>query len=322
MSEKLLPNNDPDLKLARQIGASLEEGRELQFPESELLESLLKYKRQRKQVESISAEWDSNALWKTIEKETTSDRNTQKVQPIGISRTAFIWAAAATILIAAFAGIFYYQSQQPQLLAYSKQQIETITLADGSNVTLRPHTSLYALPGDEQSHNYRLSGEAYFEVVADAGRTFSVEAGNARVSVLGTKFDLSSWGEQTQVYLEEGSIRFENKTTNESVILSEGESAETSENDTISTTISEYSEFTDWMNKELIFRNKTAGYVFNELEQEFDLRISAPKSVMQTRLSGGLSLENPQQSLEDLSLVLGGRFIKEGDNSYRFVGDE
>lgn len=322
MSEKLLPNNDPDLKLARQIGRSLEEGQDLQATESTLLQTLLTFKRQRKQKESVSAELDSNALWKSIEKETTTGRDLSDVKPIGISPTKFIWAAAATILIAAFAGILYYQSLQPQLLAFSEQQIETVTLDDGSSVTLRPHTSLYLLSADERTHNYRLRGEAYFEVVPDTDRTFSVEAGNAKVSVLGTKFDLSTWGKQTQVYLEEGSIRFENRTTNDSVILSEGESAQTSDNESITTAIPEYNEFTDWMNKELIFRNKTARYVFNELEQEFDLNISAPEAVMQTRLSGGLSLENIQQSLEDLSLVLGGRFINEGDRRYRFVVDE
>lgn len=322
MTDKLLPNNDPDLQLARRIGASLENGRALQSSGNNLLESLLLYKKERKQLESGTLDSDGSEMWDQIARETNFDSNTHTVHRLESTRNTLIWAAAATLLIAAFLGIFYYRSLQPDMLASTDQQIQTLTLEDGSSVTLRPHSSLYLLPGNDRAQNYRLNGEAYFEVVNNPDRTFSVEAGNAIISVLGTKFDLSTWGSQTQVFLEEGSIRFENKTTSEAVILSEGESAETREGNAISTATSDISEFTDWMNKELIFRDKTARYVFSELEQEFDFTISAPESVMQTRLSGGLSLENPQQSLEDLSLVLGGTFSRESEKRYRFVPEE
>jgi hypothetical protein len=55
------------------------------------------------------------------------------------------------------------------------------------------------------------------------------------------------------------------------------------------------------------------------MEQEFNFKISAPDSILNTKLSGTLSLRNADQSLNDLSLVLDGQFIKEAENRYKFV---
>ena len=232
-----------------------------------------------------------------------------------------IWAVAASLLIAAFIGFatYFYFTQQPQTIASSSGQIETVTLEDGSTVTLRPYSSLAALDLSEDEHSYQLEGEAYFEVINNRNRTFSVRAGNGEVRVLGTRFDLSNWGNQTQVYLEEGSIQFANLTSNESVTLSPGEAAEIGPDNLLNLQTADITEYTDWMNRELTFRNKTAEYVFHEMEQEYNIQITAPDSVMNTRLSGSLALTDVDESLEDLSLVLDGQFVKKGDTQYTFV---
>lgn len=318
MNTRLLPNNDPDLQLARRIGNYLEGRLELDYAEDSLIKPILDYKRERKKELSASVITDSAAIWKKIEKEIKPGKKETRIHQLGSTKTKAIWATAASLLIAAFIGIYYYTTQQPEMIASSAQQIQTVVLDDGSKVTLRPHSSIYVLSGNANEHNYKLEGEAYFEVVSNPERTFSVKAGNAKVTVLGTKFDLSTWGNQIQVYLEEGLISFENVTNNISVTLNPGESAEI-DDDSINTGLSDVSEFTDWMNRELVFKNKTARYVFNELEQEFNFTISAPDSVLNTTLSGGLSLANAQQSLDDLSLVLDGKFVKEGEKRYKFV---
>lgn len=315
MSDKVLPHNDPDAQLARYIGSYLEGEHELNDIRDPLWSTLKEYKNQRR---NISENPESGAIWEQISRKIPANKQTARIYSLENSKA--IWAAAAAVLIAAFLGIYYYTAVQPQLIASSKQHIETVILDEGSKITLRPHSSLYALSNNADERNYRLEGEAWFEVVSLPGRTFSVKAGSGKVSVLGTKFDLSNWGGQTRVYLEEGSIRFENLKTEISVTLNPGESAAIKADNTIDTTRTlDENEFTDWLNKELIFNNKSVRYVFNELRQEFKLTITAPDSVLNTTLSGGLSLDNARQSLEDLSLVLDGKFIKTGNNSFKFV---
>lgn len=317
MTTQLLPNNDPDLQLARRIGSYLE-GHRIDFRDTgdAFSELLLQYKNQRSQQLPAT---NSNAIWEGISRETQPRKNTAKVYQLGRSKTRAIWATAASVLIAAFIGIYYFLIQQPQLIASSEQMIETVVLDDGSKITLRPYSSFYALSGNAEEHNYKLEGEAWFVVTSRPDRIFSVKAGNGKVSVLGTKFDLSNWGGKTQVYLEEGSIRFKNLNTKTSVTLNPGESAEIKADSLIETSSAAPTEFTDWMNRELIFRNRTARYVFNELEQEFNITITVPEFIKNTSLSGGLSLESVDQSLQDLALVLDGEFIKVNKNTYKFV---
>lgn len=324
MTDQLLPNNDPDLRLARHIGDYLEGNADLQGMEDPLISPLAEYKKQQnKRLDSIP-NYDSQTLWDTISRETDPQQDSAKIYRLGKSWSGSkaIWATAASLLIAAFIGIYYYTMQQPEVIASSAQNIESVVLQDGSKVTLRPHSTIYALSKSADEHHYKLDGEAYFEVASLPERTFSVQAGSGKVEVLGTKFDLSNWGSQVQVFLEEGSISFENLNTSDSVILSPGEAAEIEPDETISSGSAELSEFTDWMNRELIFRNKTARYVFNEMEQEFNIAITAPDSILNTQLSGRLSLEDVGQSLEDLSLVLNGQFNNEGNNRFNFVPNE
>lgn len=321
MTDQLLPNNDPDLRLALHIGDYLEGNDDLQGMEDPLISPLVAYKKQQnKRLDSIPS-YDSQTLWDTISRETEPQQESGKIYRLGKSWSGskVIWATAASLLIAAFIGIYYYTMQQPEVIASSAESIETVVLEDGSKITLRPHSTIFALSKSSDEHHYKLEGEAYFEVASLPDRTFSVQAGNGKVKVLGTKFDLSSWGSQVQVFLEEGSISFENLNTSDSVILSPGEAAEIEPDETISSGSAEFSEFTDWMNRELIFRNKTARYVFNEMEQEFNITITAPDSTLNTQLSGRLSLEDVGQSLEDLSLVLNGQFSNEGSNRFNFV---
>src|SRR5699024_9660978 len=75
--------------------------------------------------------------------------------------------------------------------------------------------------------------------------------------------------------------------------------------------------FTDWLDQQLIFESKPAIQVVHELEQEFNISITLPDTVRNNRLSGQLSLESLQVSLNDLTLVLGGTFVRTGERSYR-----
>lgn len=325
MTDKTLPENDPDLLLARRIGSYLEDKSSSYTEENLLLNVLSEFKDNRKQRshEIPDSDIHSDEIWHTISKVTQSGKDTASVHQIGRSKSdsTTILAIAASFLVAAFIGLaaYFYLNQQPELIASSSASIQAVTLADGSQVTLRPYSTLEALNVGTEEHSYKLEGEAYFEVVSNRGRTFSVTAGTGRVTVLGTTFNLSSWGNQTQVYLEEGSIEFMDIETDDSVTLNPGEAAEIGPDKRLSAEPAEIVEYTDWMNRELTFSNRTARYVFNEMEQEFKITISAPDSVLNTRLSGSLSLESLTTSLEDLSLVLEGQFVQKGENSYSFV---
>ena len=196
---------------------------------------------------------------------------------------------------------------------------EIISLPDGSSVTLRPYSKLYEIDRSEQTAEYELAGEAYFEITKNPGRIFSVKTDQSEVRVLGTKFILSDWGNASTVYLQEGRIQYTSLESRNSVELEPGQSATVTET-TTSPQVSAASEtsFTDWLNNELVFQNKPARTVFNELEQHFNISIQAPAGILQENLSGSIQLNELTSVLRDLELVLGGTFTQTGHNSYVF----
>ena len=325
MNGNQLDHNDPDLQLAREVGQLLEEGKNLEGLDDPIVGPLLAYKKSRRFDFKGAADMKRQA-WEAIHSQTGAGTPSESKAPVTrlFASSAVRWAAAAALLIAAVLSFAYYQFYtQPQLLAGSGPQRETVTLRDGSTVQLRPHSKLYALERTPEIMRYRLQGEGYFEVVSNSGRSFSVLTETGRVSVLGTSFTLSSWGAQMQVYLREGSVSVQGLDSDSTVILSPGQSASVSgSNGVPRLDTGQAREFTDWLDGQLIFEDKPAGYVVQELEQQFNLSIQLPASTAEDTLSGRLSLEELRTALGDLELVLDGKFVETGDRSYRFEANQ
>ncbi|QTD57483.1 FecR family protein [Parasphingorhabdus cellanae] len=83
----------------------------------------------------------------------------------------------------------------------------TITLADGSKVTLNTDSRIEVDMADHQRGVTLMKGQALFEVVEDANRPFVVIAGTERIVALGTSFDVRLKGDKSvQVTLIEGKV--------------------------------------------------------------------------------------------------------------------
>jgi transmembrane sensor len=129
------------------------------------------------------------------------------VQP----RRWWIPAAAAAAVVLAVGGYVGWQamagavSTQAYASAIATQQ--SVTLDDGTHVTLGGATRL----STHYSHGRRevelSEGEAYFEVVHDASRPFQVHAGNVTIEDIGTAFNIRRTGDYVTVAMAEGRAR-------------------------------------------------------------------------------------------------------------------
>lgn len=79
-------------------------------------------------------------------------------------------------------------------IATSGSKICTLHLPDGTHVSLQAASSLiYPVVFNKKNRAIKLRGEAYFEVVKQAGgHPFTVETANQRIEVLGTKFNIKT----------------------------------------------------------------------------------------------------------------------------------
>lgn len=85
-----------------------------------------------------------------------------------------------------------------------------LTLSDGTKVWLNSASSLtFPAVFSGKEREVILTGEAYFEVKENKNKPFKVKAGNMKVEVLGTHFDVMAYSDEPviQTTLLEGSVR-------------------------------------------------------------------------------------------------------------------
>nr|WP_299070131.1 FecR domain-containing protein [uncultured Allomuricauda sp.] len=156
-----------------------------------------------------------------------------------------------------------------------------ISLSDGTSVYLNSGSSLrfpinFLTQGDRQVF---LTGEAYFDVVEDESRPFIVNVDELDVKVLGTKFNVSAYGEDEHidVVLVNGSVGLDIKdelTDNGTTILSPGQKGSfghLSKQINISKVNTQL--YTSWMQGHLVFRNITFNNLLLKLERHYNIEI-------------------------------------------------
>ena len=88
-----------------------------------------------------------------------------------------------------------------------------VVLADGTKVFLNAGSEIsYPVVFAGDKREVKLQGEAYFEVRKDERRPFVVQAGDVRIQVLGTSFNVTAYPERERIEttLEEGKIQLTN----------------------------------------------------------------------------------------------------------------
>ena len=126
-------------------------------------------------------------------------------------RPLTLLAVAASIALLLGTGAYFTRHAPPAGQSYATDigRMQAVRLADGTQVELNTNTRLHAdVTG--ASRTVRLdAGEAYFDVVHDASRPFTVYAGNRRITDIGTKFSVFRNGDDVRVTVREGRVRVE-----------------------------------------------------------------------------------------------------------------
>jgi transmembrane sensor len=121
------------------------------------------------------------------------------------------WSLAGCALAACLFVVPALQLQLRADYATGVGQSRQVTLADGTIVHLDTASAIgarFTTSGREAS---LLSGRAFFQVVPDTERRFSVDAGNATVIVTGTAFSVGLTTESIAVAVQRGSVKVNDK---------------------------------------------------------------------------------------------------------------
>lgn len=333
LSEESTPE-EPARRLARQLrtvriqGGALEDA---SWADERLVDALRETVAERdanREVEPTAAQ--SARMWRAIEAEMEPVPSPSLAARL-FARLAAVWqglarpvvrraAVGAVVLAAVAVAWFLLRPSGPERVAVAGARLQTYVTPGSTTVRLRPHSALYRVPVDTVTR-YRLRGEAYFTVPSRRDTTaFEVQTDDARVRVLGTRFVVRTWGGGTEVYLEEGRLRMSAQAPRASLRLIPGQRASVSPAGRVTaSTAPSRALYLGWLDRTLNFERRPLRKIVEELEYHYALTIRIPERLASQTLSGQIPLGDRAQSLHDLGVVLGGRFKRIDDDTYRFV---
>lgn len=192
------------------------------------------------------------------------------------------WAAGiAAIVVAGGAtlgiGSWRQMQEQPaemavatatQALAIYKTPVggqQTVTLRDGSKVTLSTDTEVQLTEWGERRGLAVTKGEAFFEVAKNPERPFVVAAAGRTVTALGTAFNVRVDPDQWSVGLVEGKIRVAQAAT--SVDLLPGRNLTQIGDAAWTIEARDPTELASWREGRLVFENRSLGSIVEEMNR-------------------------------------------------------
>ncbi len=201
----------------------------------------------------------------------------------------------------------------------------SINLEDGSIIEL--NTSSRVSVHYDKSHRRieLLRGEAYFEVAKDTARPFNVNAGSARVTAIGTAFNIYRLDQSTNITVTEGVVRVTetgstgNRVPTTSIVHANQQLKATNQGLQAATT-TDVSLNTAWQKGMLIARNMTLTELVRQIERYHDTHILITDSSIATlTLSGVFALNDIGPILQALQLSLGLEVVSIGDKTLQLV---
>jgi ferric-dicitrate binding protein FerR (iron transport regulator) len=165
------------------------------------------------------------------------------------------------------------EATRSTLFAPMGSRIE-FSLPDGTKGWLNSGSSLtYSLPFTE-NRKLNLRGEAYFDVAHSMEYPFEISSGEARIKVLGTKFNVSAYPAEKyiEVVLEEGKVEFSHPGMPAGVGIKPSERI-VFENGRLSRSETDPSKFTAWVEGKLVFRGDPMAEVARRIERWYNVEV-------------------------------------------------
>jgi transmembrane sensor len=195
---------------------------------------------------------------------------------------------------------------------------QTITLGDGSQVTLNAGSRLRWSDSRHGPRDVYLDGEAYFSVTHDPTRPFRVHARDAVAHDLGTRFTVRAYPElpHVEVVVTEGSVslRRDRAASSDSAVLTVGQLGRLGPAGppTVESNIP-LDRWTGWTGGSLVLDGLTLADAIPQLDRWYDVAIAVPDSTLAARrISSRFHDETLPQVLDAITLALGARWQQSG----------
>ena len=227
-------------------------------------------------------------VWKRIQ----AENQTLATQPLQKARGLYPytkWKIAAVIALLLTVGVTFWSlwQQNSETITYTTDygQTRQLILPDSSVVLLNANSTVHYLASwNDDVREVWLQGEAFFQVSKKQIKgdslqraKFLVHTDQLDVEVVGTTFNVNTHREKTQVVLNHGrvNINFKNRNDLENLVMQPGEMVEYASRDLMITRERvDTVVYTAWVNKKLIFEDRTLEEIAHALEDNFGYEIT------------------------------------------------
>ena len=153
----------------------------------------------------------------------------------------------------------------------------SLVLSDGTKVFLNADSELkYPVEFSDGKRIVDLKGEAYFEVHKDSLRPFIVRMNGAEVTVLGTSFNVNTYGDDGQIYttLVNGSVRVSSVKNKQEEILKPGmQSVMNVQSGLLTVRKVDVEPYVAWREGRFVFRAMTLDLIMRQLQRWYDFEV-------------------------------------------------
>lgn len=204
------------------------------------------------------------------------------------------------------------------ILSTAKGETYQVRLPDGTDVWLNAASSLTysAQLVSNGKRKVQLEGEGYFEVAKDKVHPFIVQSKGQEVEVLGTHFDINTYGDKRKMLtsLLEGSVIITASYARE--ILKPGQQAAVTD-DRIQIGQANPEQILDWKNGYFMFNNESIEQVMKVMSRWYDVEIDYDQDIPNVRFTCIISRNKSMieflrllQQTKDIHFKIEGRRVK------------
>lgn len=222
-----------------------------------------------------------SALWNRIEASNAAYDQSEALKRRSVLqlfpsfRLSRIAAAVTAFLVLSVTAWFYLNRDIENSTLYG--QNKTVTLPDGSQVTLNANSSISYSPewSDDRPREIWLKGEAFFSVTHKKNsQKFIVHTPDLDVQVLGTKFDVNTRRGKTRVILNSGKVKLFVKRADKQIEMKPGDLVECFHADRrIARKLVVPQTYSSWVDKRLQFQDASLQEIANLLEDNYGYKV-------------------------------------------------
>ena len=266
-------------------------------------------------------DFDSDGAWEsfasTVEDEievevsesATKDKNTRFFSLKRLSQIAAILVMA----IGSYFVVNQFLDNNKEPLTYTAvTEMMDVSMNDGTQVSLDKNSNL-KVTGER---SVEFSGRAFFEVESSEDNPFTIDLPLGKVTVLGTEFTIDTDGNATEIFVEEGTVRYE--MANRTWTLVGGQLIKVNSNSEGTVLENRDDNYNSWKNQKIIFRDNNMQEVVAAISRHFkkDVIIENKKAFTNCNVMNTFTNNSLIEILNGLRDTHGLKFEIRGDQYY------